>query len=407
MAAAMPRTTRRTGRPLMLFVVNDTEFFASHRLPLAIAARRQGYEVHLAAHPEGQLDLLARHAIVFHPLPVDRTGVNVWHELRLVLRLAALLRALRPRIVHCVTVKPVLYGGLLARLLRIEGYVAAVSGLGQVFLADGPATRVLCGVVRRLYKVALGHRNGRVIFQNPDDQAEFVSAGLVRKEQTVLIRGAGVEPQDFGNGLAPDDGRPMILLPARLLWAKGVGEFVAAARALKAGGCPARFVIAGAAPAHNRASVPEATLRAWHEEGSIEWLGHRGDMPALYAASTIVCLPSWYREGVPRCLIEAAACGRPIVTTTMPGCREICRDGENGLLVPPRDVAALTAALARLLGDRQLRLAMGRRGRLLVEREFSLGKVVAATLEIYDALAATPAGPAAALPGPAGLGAVR
>lgn len=375
-------------RPRLLFVVNDTRFFLSHRLPIAIEARRRGFDVHLAAHPDGGLDLLARHQIRFHPLPVDRTGLNLWHELRLMVRLAGLLRRLRPRLVHCVTVKPVLYGGLLARLLRTEGHVAAVSGLGQVFCGDTAGMRLLCPLVRQLYRLALGHPNSRVIFQNPDDRAELVAARLVREERTVLIRGAGVDPALYDATAPQADDKPLVLLPARLLWAKGVGEFVAAARALRAAGYPARFAIAGSVPAHNRAAVPEAALRAWHEEGCIEWLGHRDDMPALLAASAVVCLPSWYREGVPRCLIEAAAAGRPIVTTTMPGCREICHDGENGLLVPPRDVEALTGALARLLADASLRREMGRRGRLLVEREFSLGSVVAATLAVYDLLGA-------------------
>lgn len=404
MEPALRGEARHRRRPLLLFVVNDTRFFVSHRLPLALGARARGHEVHLAAYPDGQLDLLARHGIRFHPLPFDRTGLNVAAELRLVLGLGRLLRRLQPDLVHCVTLKPVLYGGLLSRLLGIEAHVAAVCGLGQALEAERVALRLVGGAVRRALKLALGHSNGRVIFQNPDDRAELVEAGLVRAERAVLIRGAGVDPTRYRAVPEPEATRPTVLLPARLLWAKGVAEFVEAARALRSAGFRARFVLAGTAPGHNRASVPEATLRAWHEEGVIEWLGHCADMPALLASSSVVCLPSWYREGVPRSLIEAAACARPIVTTDMPGCREICRDGENGLLVAPRDVAALAAALARLLALRSLREEMGRRGRVLVEREFALDQVVAATLAVYDSLAAGGAGRPPVVARPAGVG---
>lgn len=374
------------GPPRLLFVVNDTGFFVSHRLPLGIAARQRGYEVHLAAFPSGGLDRLAAHGITFHPLPVDRTGLNPLNDVRLMARLAALLRQLRPSLMHCVTIKPAIYGGLVGRALGVDSFVVSLTGLGQLFQAQRLELRLARALVRRLFRVALTHRNGRVIFQNPDDREELLATGVVRPEGSVLIRGSGVDPGVYRPRPEPA-GTPIVLLPARLLWAKGVGEFVAAARAVRAAGCAARFVLAGEAPPHNRAAVPAETLRAWEREGVVEWWGYCEDMPRLYAASSIVCLPSYYREGVPKCLIEAAACARPIVTTDMPGCREICRHGENGLLVPPKDPAALAAAITSLLGDPPRRRAMGRRGRRIVADEFTLDRVVAETLSVYDTLA--------------------
>lgn len=368
-------------RRRLLFVVNDTCFFVSHRLPLAVAARQAGYEVHLAALPDGKLDLLAAHGILFHPLRIDRTGLNAWRELDLLRQLAGVIRRVGPDIVHCVTIKPVVYGGLLCRLLGTRSFVAAVSGLGYVFVARNVRSTLLRPLIRRLYRLVFSHPNSRVIFQNRDDRAELAALGLVRTERTVLIRGSGVDPAVYRPRPEPE-GTPIVLLPARLLWEKGIAEFVAAARLL---GPAARFVLVGDAPAHNRSCVPAAIVRAWQDEGVVEWWGHREDMPELYAAASIVCLPS-YREGLPKALLEAAACARPIVTTDRPGCREICRHHENGLLVPPQDPPALAAAITVLLRDPALRRAMGVRGREIVEREFTVARVVEQTLAVYRAL---------------------
>ena len=369
----------------LLFVVNDSNFFLSHRLPLAIGALAEGYEVHLAAFPNGRLDRLRARGIRFHSLTVDRTGLRPDRDLRLFLQLSRIVRAVKPDLMHCVTIKPVIFGGLAARLLGVPACVTALSGLGQLFESRRMSLRLARAAALPLCRLALGHRNGRTVFQNAHDRRAFVKAGLVAADRTVLVPGSGVDPAVFRVEAEPA-GVPLILLPARMLWAKGVLEFVEAARVIKAAGVEARFVLAGAAPAHNRSAVPETMLWEWEEEGTIEWLGHCDDMPALYASSSIVCLPSFYHEGVPKSLIEAAACGRPIITTSTPGCSHICRHDENGLLVPPRDIAALTAAIMRLLSDPVLRRRMGVRGRHIVQVEFQLDLVVNATLAIYREL---------------------
>jgi glycosyltransferase involved in cell wall biosynthesis len=369
----------------LLFVVNDTAFFVSHRLPLAIAAQDAGFNIDLAALDTGGLDDIRAHGISYHPLAVDRTGINPLREFRLLGQLIRLMRAVRPTILHTVTIKPVLYGGIAARLLGVPSLVSAVSGLGIVFMNDDTKMSLVRWFVGGLYRLALGHRNSCTIFQNPDDLRHMVNAGLVSSKRTILIRGSGVDISAFEPS-PPPPGPPIVILPARLVWDKGVGEFVEAARLLRREGVAIRMALVGELPAHNR-SVPEPRIEAWVDEGVIEWWGYHSDMPRVYADSHIVCLPS-FREGLPKALIEAAACARPIVTTDVPGCREVVEHGYNGLLVPPRTPTALAEALRTLARDSELRSEMGRRGRERAVAEFSLDRVVVATLAVYERLSA-------------------
>jgi glycosyltransferase involved in cell wall biosynthesis len=377
-----------SGRRL-LFVVNDTAAFASHRLPIAVAAGRAGFEVHLAALDSGKLDVLRDHGIAFHPLHVDRTGLNPVNDVHLLVELLGTVRAIRPALMHTVTIKPVIYGGIVARLLSVPSLVSAVTGLDQTFTDTRSIPPTLRTVVRLLYRLALGHANSCTIFQNPDDRRFMVDAGLVSADRTVLIRGSGVDMSSFKPN-AESAGIELVVLPARLLWEKGVAEFVQAARILQEQGLSFRMALVGEPPPHNRQSIPETTIEEWVRQGLIEWWGHRDDMPVVYAQSHIVCLPSYYGEGVPRALIEAAACARPIVTADTPGCREVVRHGENGLLVPPRAPGPLAEALRQLLLDPARRCEMGRRGRELAVAEFSVERVVEATLEVYAGLEARP-----------------
>jgi glycosyltransferase involved in cell wall biosynthesis len=372
----------------LLFIVNDTGFFVSHRLPVAVAAREAGFEIDLAALDTGGLEKVRAHGITYHPLAVDRTGVNPLRDVRLLCQLVRLIRAVRPTIMHTVTIKPVLYGGIAARWLKVPSLVCAVSGLGLVFVGGDRKASSVRWVVRALYRLALGHRNSCAIFQNPDDCRHMVDAGLVASEQTVLIRSSGVDVAIFQPS-PPPPGPPIVILPARLLWPKGVGEFVEAARLLLQGGVAIRMALVGEPPPQHRASVTRSMIEAWVDQGLIEWWGHQSDMAQVYARSHIVCLPSYYGEGVPRALIEAAACGRPIVTTDTPGCREVVRHEENGLLVAPRAPKALADALRALAENAALRIEMGRRGRERAVAEFSLDRVVAATLAVYERLSAT------------------
>lgn len=379
-------------RPRLLFVVNEFYFFYTHRLPIAQAARDAGYEVHIAA-PESpgwapqdfDLETLRREGFHLHPIPLQRRGVNPLEEVLTFNAILRLYRRLGPALVHHLTIKPVLYGSMAARICRVPAVINAITGLGQVFVAHGARAAVLRWGVRIAYRLALTGRNTWVIVQNPDDGERLIEMRAVAPERLVLIRGSGVDLQRFtSRPEAP--GVPMIVLPARLIWEKGIAEFVEAARSLKAEGRDARFVLLGNTIQENPRAVPETQLREWCEEGVVEWWGYRADMPEILSDSHIVCLPSRYGEGVPKILIEAAACGRVSVTSDIPGCRDIVRDGVNGLVVPPGDVDALTAALRRLIDDAGERRKMGSAGRDIVAREFSLTSVVGQTLAIYRQL---------------------
>jgi glycosyltransferase involved in cell wall biosynthesis len=369
----------------LLYVVNEAGFFLSHRLPLALAAARAGYDVHVATPDAPDAAAIREAGLTFHPVPFSRKGSDPLTELASLHSLYRLYRSLRPDLTHHVTIKPVLYGGIVARLTGIPAVVSAISGLGHVFIAQGWKARGLRALVRRIYKIALGHPNSKVIFQNPDDQRAFSMAKLIRPGSAVLIRGAGVDLTQFAP-IPQAAGNLLVLFASRMLWTKGVGEFVEAASALRDSGVEARFVLAGRIDSGNPMTVPDDQLRKWNDNGAIEWWGQRDDMPEVFAQSHIVCLPTSYGEGVPKALIEAAACGRPIVATDVPGCREIVRHGDNGLLVPANDRTALANALRQLISDPALRERMGRRGREIAVQEFGLERVVAETLAVYRTL---------------------
>jgi glycosyltransferase involved in cell wall biosynthesis len=377
----------------LLYVVNEAYFMVSHRLAVAAAAQRDGWEIHVAAPPDHvwappgfSVAQLEGRGIHFHPIPLSRRGTNPVAELATAAALLGLYRRLRPDLVHHVTLKPILYGGMAARLAGVHSAVHSLTGLGQVFVGRGPRSGLLRTAVTQMLSVALGHPNSRVIFQNADDRRRIIEAGSVEEGRTVLIRGSGVDLTRFAP-LPEPDGIPVIALCARLIWEKGVGEFVEAARIVRRHGTQARFVLVGDTQPSNPRAVPVTTLAAWRAEGAVEWWGYRDDMPAVIASASVICLPSTYGEGVPKVLLEAAASGRPIVATDHPGCRDAVTDG-NGLLVPPADAVALAAALTTLIEDANLRRAMGARGRELAEREFSELDIAEETLQVYRELSA-------------------
>lgn len=386
-------------RPILLYIVNEAYFFLSHRLPVARAAVAAGFDVHVAAPddhvwaPDGfRIQALAEAGFRYHVIPLVKRGTNPLQEMETFGAIVGLIRRLRPRLIHNLTIKPVLYGGLAARIVGVPGVVAGITGLGQMFSGRGAGVALLRGLATVGYRLALGHERARVIVQNPEDGETLVRIGAAPRERVRLIRGSGVALGDFRPSDEPAAERPLVVLPARLIWDKGVGEFAEAARRLRAEGIGARFALVGDTKASNPRSVPEAQLRLWTEEGAVEWWGRREDMPAVLAGAAVICLPSTYGEGVPKALIEAAASARPIVATDIGGCREIVRHEENGLLVPPGDVEALTDALRRLVKDAETRRRFGRRGRDIAVAEFSDIEVAAKTVAVYRELVGDPAG---------------
>lgn len=367
--------------PKLLFLVTEDWYFVSHRLPLAVAARQAGYEVTVVTRAGEYSQAIRNAGLRLIPITLSRRGKNPWTEMLWVAKLTAIYRRERPDIVHHVAMKPVLYGSLAAQLTGVRLVVNALAGLGWLFTSESWLAHVLSRGVRFTFKQLLNH--GSVIVQNPDDMQWLVDLGIV-SSRIHLIRGSGVEVHQF-TPTPESNGEPVVVLASRMLWDKGVGEFVAAAKNLKQQGITARFVLVGAPDPANPVSIPQGLLESWHAEGVIEWWGYRNDIMQVFAQSHLVCLPS-YREGLPKVLLEAAACGRAIVTTDTPGCREIVVHGDNGLLVPPRNAAALADALQTLLQDPERRSHMGIRGRERAVQEFSVGKVTAETLALYQKL---------------------
>lgn len=368
----------------LLFVVNNPAFFLSHRLPLALAARQAGYDVHVATMAGDSVSQIEAHGLTHHVIPMTRSGKHPVQELRTVWALYRLFRRLRPDVVHLVTIKPVLYGGIAARVTGVPAMVSAISGLGFVFVAKGAKAALVRKIVAMLYRLALGHRNSRIVFQNGNDRDVLHDLGAVRDAQVIMIRGSGVNLSDYAAVAEPAP--PVVaLMVARLLRDKGVLEFVEAARILRREQVDVRMRLVGGIDPGNPASVTQADVDAWQQEGIIEALGERRDIAALYAASHIAVLPS-YREGLPRSLIEAAACGRAVVTTDVPGCRDAIEPDQTGLLVPSHDAVALAAAIGRLARDSALRQQMGQAGRVLAEREFDIDDVCRKHLDIYRTL---------------------
>ncbi len=367
-------------------MVNHAGFFLSHRLPIAQAAQRAGYDVIVVTPTSRHVPQIEAAGLAWAPLRLSRSGTRPWTEAMTIASLYGTYRRLRPDLVHHVTSKPVLYGTPVARLAGVRAVVNAIAGMGLYFSHDSSGSRVLRSVLAMGYRTALRHKNMRVIFQNETQQQEFARRGWVRADQSVLIRGAGVDTQAFSPAKTAPGGVPLVVFVSRMLYSKGVAEFVGAAHRLRGEGVNARFALIGDADPDNPGSVNESQLRAWNDEGAVEYWGRREDVADVLRSAAIACLPTYYPEGVPKSLIEAAACGLPIVTTDIPGCRELVSDGVNGLIVPFKQVEPLAAAVRTLLDDPSLRARMGAAGRARVLEQYSLVRVVDDHLAVYGEL---------------------
>lgn len=370
---------------IVLFA-NTEWYLFNFRLSLLSALREAGHTLLLISPPGQYADKLQALGFRWQLIPMRRRSLNPFRELYLFYCIVRVLRRERPELIHAFTLKCAIYGGLAARLCEVPARVSAVAGMGYVFTNRSVLAQSLRPLVRGLLKVALGGPGSRLVLQNPTDVALFEEAGIVDMGKVRLIPGSGVDSRRFSPPAeAPGPRALRVLLPARLLWDKGVGEFVEAARLLREAGRKLEFVLAGDPDPGNPASVPKAKIDAWVSEGVVQWLGHVDDMPELMRSVDIVALPS-YREGLPKGLIEAAACARALITTDVPGCRDVVTDGVDGLLVPPRNAGALAEAIARLQDNPGLArsLALAARGKALATFDEQL--IVARTLGVYDEL---------------------
>jgi glycosyltransferase involved in cell wall biosynthesis len=371
----------------ILILVNVDWFFYSHRLPVALGALQNGYEVHIATtftDPKIR-ESLSGHGFILHDLSIDRSGKDLFRFLINLILIYRLFVILSPDLVHLVTIQPVLLGGLAANFAGVKRVVYAISGLGHVFTADSLFSRLRRRLVEQLYRVALSARKKAVIFQNPEDKTKLEKLCSISPAQSFLIPGSGVDLDVFAF-IPLEQVKTVILMASRLLITKGVREFVAASKILKDRGYDSIFRLVGAPDRSNPAAISMDELYHWSDHGLVEFLGHRTDLNELISNSHIVCLPSYYPEGLPKVLCEAAACGRAVVTTDEPGCRDAIENGVTGILVPSRDSSALANAIESLLLNPDLMQSMGVAGRRRAERLFDINSIVDKHLDIYAIL---------------------
>lgn len=368
----------------ILYVVNSAEFFLSHRLPIALACKAAGYEVHVATPAGKGVQSIRSRGFYHHEVLFARSGQNPIVELKALIQVIRLFKNISPDLVHLVTIKPIIYGGIAANLMGVKSVVAALSGLGTVFLAKSLMSKLRAQCVLLFYKIAFLRKRLVVIFQNPDDREALLSHGCMQTKQTRLIRGSGVALADYPFVPEPK-GKTIVVMAARLLKDKGVSEYAQASLILCQRGIDVEMRLIGTTDLGNPTTVTKDELEQWQTECGINLMGFREDIASQYAAANIVCLPS-YREGLPKSLIEAAACGRAVITTDVPGCRDSITPNVTGLLIPVKNASALADAIQNLVQNPSLRHQMGAAGRRLAEEAFAIEKIVAQHLDIYDEL---------------------
>jgi glycosyltransferase involved in cell wall biosynthesis len=369
----------------VLFVISIDWAFATHRLALALALKNEGWEVGIATQFTTMEDEFRAAGLRTFPLQMKRRARSLFGEVLAIAELRRIFKAWNPDIVHQVALKPVIFGGLASLGLDLKGIVNAIAGLGFVFTSEHPQARAMRPALRLFFRMLLNRANATTIVQNPDDQKVLVASGVRAGKRLVLIRGAGVDTMRFQESPEPP-GAPRVLFAGRLLRDKGVDTFIDAARILQARGTVVTFVLCGVPDPDSPSSVTADDIVLWVNEGLIEYLGRQTDMPGVLADSHIVTLPSRYGEGVPLILLEAAAAGKPIVTTDWPGCREVVEHEVTGLLTPPGDAEALADAITRLIQSPGLRVAYGKAARAKAVTEFADRRVFADVTKVYQQL---------------------
>lgn len=375
-----------------VFFANTDWYLYNFRLSTALHLKAQGVEVVMLSPPGDFGARFRDHGIRWVTLSMNRASLNPAREALTVRELVRVVKAEQPDLIHNFTVKCAVYGAFAARLAKVPAVVNAVAGMGYVFTSNQPKARALRPIVSALIRGTLGSGHSRLILQNPDDADAFTSSRMVVPGNIRLIRSSGVDTGRFRPPADAAGRRPLrVILAARLLWEKGVGEFVNAAALLRRRGRDIEFLLAGMPDPGNPGSVERGQVEHWVEEGLVQWLGHVEDMPELLRSVDVMALPSYYREGVPKSLIEGAASGLALVTTDLPGCREVVTaHGVDGLHVPPRDAEALADWLATLDDDREMVRRLGEAARHKALSDFDERTVIARTLEVYAELLGTP-----------------
>jgi glycosyltransferase involved in cell wall biosynthesis len=366
----------------VLFIVSEDWYFISHRLSLAKAAINIGYQVALLSRISTHRQLLESSGITVFDWSLDRRSFNPIKEIWALWQVIRAIYSYSPTLIYAVAFKPIIYSFIASSLAGVRRNIFALGGLGFIFNSESLFAKILRPLSIILLRNAFSGIHSRVIVQNIADLQKLLLLNIVDERCARLIKGAGVDIYNFSPQVEPS-GIPLVVLPARLLWSKGVGDFVTAASSLKKKGIKARFILVGDQDLHNPECIPQSQIDTWREEGTVEVWGFRNDMPLVMNQAAIVCLPS-YSEGLPKSLLEAASCSRPIIAYDIPGCREIVVNEDNGFLVPLKNQLFLETMLERLINDPALRVKMGKSGRLKVINQFSQELIAAETLKVWD-----------------------
>jgi glycosyltransferase involved in cell wall biosynthesis len=369
-------------KPKIAFFITEDWYFVSHRLPIAIESIKKGFDVYLITKKGAKSKLIESHGIKIVNININRGEISPISDLILLINLIFILKKIKPNILHTVAMKPILYGNIASFILGIPHCISSFAGLGYIFISKSIKAQIVSYFLKIFFRLFLNRNNNRIIFQNRDDLNFMIDDNIIKENRSIIIRGSGVNGGLF-NYTKENNKTNNIILASRLLWDKGIGEFVKASKIIKENDITnLRFIIVGEIDSQNPTSVEKKDLLNWAENNLIEWWGFREDINKIYEQSNIVCLPS-YREGLPKSLIEAAACGRAIIATDVPGCREIVIDGYNGLLVPKKNAQLLAEAIIKLIKNNSLRNNMGENGVKLFKDNFTIELIVSKHIELY------------------------
>lgn len=364
----------------VIFFANTDWYLYNFRLDFARALRKAGHEVVLLS-PEGPYRSKIQDAgFRWLEFPLSRRGMNPFIEAFTILRLIRIYQQEKPDIVHHYTIKCVVYGSTAAHIGGVKKIINSITGLGYVFLNKGYLAGLLRGLTVLWYRIILA--GTKVIFLNRDDMEFFIRSSMVKHQDAVFIAGDGVDMDHFSKRSAVETDNPLVVLVSRMLFDKGIAEYVEAARLIKNTGIRARFALVGNIDDGNPSAISQTQIETWQREGCIEWWGWRDNMVDVYHQAEVGCLPS-YREGLPKMLIEAGACGLPLVASDVPGCRDVVSEGDNGFLVPPGDAGSLAEALTKLVVNPTLRKKMGQCSRELINRKYALPIIIEQTMAVY------------------------
>lgn len=367
----------------LLFICNDDWFFLSHRISIAKEAIENGYKVYLAAKLSSSEKEIRELGIILKPISIDRCKSNFFGSLVLFFQILSLIYEIKPKIIHAITIKPVIFGGIASRIYNKGSFVASISGLGYLFISKKIKDRILKFLVIILYKFALNQKSLKVIFQNSNDLNFMRKACNLSSNKIVLIKGSGVDLNFFKPQKYVLENNN-ILFASRLLRTKGVIEFYRSALQLKSK--KYQFLLAGKIDKQGPDRISLDQINSWEQEGILKYLGDVKNIRDLIIDSEIVVLPSYYGEGLPKILIEAAACGKPIITTDHPGCRDAVKENISGLLIPIKDSNALSLAVQKIMNSASLRKSMGFAAREFAISNFDINFVVKKHIEIYKSL---------------------